>query len=210
MVVGTISHKQAPVLVKVYNQMTEPKWVVAYVHWGANYEGLKGHQKRFASEFAKSGYDLVVGHGSHTPQLVGKVGDTPILYSLGNFTFTSALYAQVDALVATEGNATLTVQVAGMPTFLKAAQDGVKASIDRMDTISLPLALLVFILMLRSARLLLLPILNIAVVVSTAFAIMYPVSRHLAVASTVPSLMLSVSIATSVDYVSRRRAPALD
>ena len=27
MVVGTISHKQAPVLVKVYNQMTEPKWV---------------------------------------------------------------------------------------------------------------------------------------------------------------------------------------
>ena len=30
MVVGTISHKQAPILVKVYNQMTEPKWVVAY------------------------------------------------------------------------------------------------------------------------------------------------------------------------------------
>ena len=30
MVVGTISHKQAPILVKIYNQMTEPKWVVAY------------------------------------------------------------------------------------------------------------------------------------------------------------------------------------
>jgi len=30
MVVGTISHKQAPILVKVYKQMTEPKWVVAY------------------------------------------------------------------------------------------------------------------------------------------------------------------------------------
>ena len=30
MVVGTISHKQAPILVKVYNQMAEPKWVVAY------------------------------------------------------------------------------------------------------------------------------------------------------------------------------------
>ncbi len=29
-VVGTISHKQAPILVKVYNQMTEPKWVFAY------------------------------------------------------------------------------------------------------------------------------------------------------------------------------------
>ncbi len=30
MVVGTISHKQAPVLVKVYNQITEPKWVMAF------------------------------------------------------------------------------------------------------------------------------------------------------------------------------------
>ncbi|MBI5177693.1 MAG: NADH-quinone oxidoreductase subunit NuoB [Nitrospinae bacterium] len=29
-VVGTISHKQAPILVKVYNQMAEPKWVFAY------------------------------------------------------------------------------------------------------------------------------------------------------------------------------------
>lgn len=27
MVVGTVSHKQAPILVRVYNQMTEPKWV---------------------------------------------------------------------------------------------------------------------------------------------------------------------------------------
>lgn len=29
-VVGTISHKQAPILVKVYNQMAEPKWVFAF------------------------------------------------------------------------------------------------------------------------------------------------------------------------------------
>ena len=30
LVVGTISHKQAPILVKVYNQMAEPKWVMAF------------------------------------------------------------------------------------------------------------------------------------------------------------------------------------
>jgi len=30
MVVGTISHKQAPILVKVYNQMAEPKWVMSF------------------------------------------------------------------------------------------------------------------------------------------------------------------------------------
>jgi NADH-quinone oxidoreductase subunit B len=30
MVVGTISHKQAPVLKRVYEQMCEPKWVIAF------------------------------------------------------------------------------------------------------------------------------------------------------------------------------------
>ncbi len=30
-VVGTISHKQAPILVRIYEQMTEPKWVLS---WG--------------------------------------------------------------------------------------------------------------------------------------------------------------------------------
>jgi len=29
-VVGTISHKMAPVLLRIYEQMTEPKWVVAF------------------------------------------------------------------------------------------------------------------------------------------------------------------------------------
>jgi NADH-quinone oxidoreductase subunit B len=30
MVVGTITHRQAPVLKKVYDQMAEPKWVIAF------------------------------------------------------------------------------------------------------------------------------------------------------------------------------------
>ena len=30
MVVGTISHKMAPVLIRIYEQMCEPKWVVAF------------------------------------------------------------------------------------------------------------------------------------------------------------------------------------
>lgn len=30
MVVGTITHRQAPILKRVYEQMTEPKWVVAF------------------------------------------------------------------------------------------------------------------------------------------------------------------------------------
>ncbi len=30
MVIGTISHKQAPILKRVYEQMCEPKWVIAF------------------------------------------------------------------------------------------------------------------------------------------------------------------------------------
>jgi NADH-quinone oxidoreductase subunit B len=30
MVVGTVTHKQAPVLARVYEQMCEPKWVMAF------------------------------------------------------------------------------------------------------------------------------------------------------------------------------------
>ena len=30
MVVGTVTHKQAPILLKVYEQMCEPKWVMAF------------------------------------------------------------------------------------------------------------------------------------------------------------------------------------
>ena len=118
-----------------------------------------------------------------------------------DWAFTSALYAQSDALVQAQGGSrVMSAEISGFPAFLKAAQDGVRQDLATMDTISLPLALVVFFCMLRSVRLLLLPILNIAVVVSAAFAIMYPVSLSFNVASTVPSLMISLSIATSIDY----------
>ena len=77
---------------------------------------------------------------------------------LKGFAFTQALVARVDELVRAENDAhaqrgtdphQLAVAVAGMPAFLMAAQDGVKADIEKMDTISFPLALLIFILMLK-------------------------------------------------------------
>ena len=61
--------------------------LVGFVHWGVNYEGVKGSQKRQAQAFADAGYELVVGHGPHVQQPVAKVGDALVLYSLGNFVF---------------------------------------------------------------------------------------------------------------------------
>ena len=109
-------------------------------------------------------------------------------------------FARSAARAAGLGATAVTVETAGMPAFIMAAQVGVKRDMELMDMVSLPLALLIFLLMLRSARLLLLPILNIGVVAGFGFALMYPISLHMSVGSTVPSLMVSVAIATSIDY----------
>ena len=65
------------------------RWVVAYVHWGDNYGTVTNEQRRIADNFARAGYDLVIGHHPHLAQPVEIVRGTPILYSLGNFAFGS-------------------------------------------------------------------------------------------------------------------------
>lgn len=68
------------------------RWVVAFVHWGENYAPIDAEQRRTAARFAAAGYDLLVGHGSHTAQPIellpaGPDRTMPALYSLGNFVF---------------------------------------------------------------------------------------------------------------------------
>jgi len=64
------------------------RWVIAYVHWGLNYEPVTEQQRHDAALLARAGYDLVVGAGgSHTVQPVEIIDGTPVLYSLGNLTF---------------------------------------------------------------------------------------------------------------------------
>ena len=65
------------------------RWVVAYVHWGSTYRPVSETQYEHAAAFAAAGYDLVIGTGSHVAQEVDIVNGTPVLYSLGNFTFGS-------------------------------------------------------------------------------------------------------------------------
>ena len=60
---------------------------IAFVHFRGSYDGLHGGQKRTTKLFAKEGYDLVVGHGPHIAHPVGRVADTMVLWSLGNFVF---------------------------------------------------------------------------------------------------------------------------
>jgi poly-gamma-glutamate capsule biosynthesis protein CapA/YwtB (metallophosphatase superfamily) len=63
------------------------RWVIAYVHWGHNYQPVTTQQRHDAKLLASAGYDLIIGAGSHTVQPVEIIDGTPVLYSLGNFTF---------------------------------------------------------------------------------------------------------------------------
>ena len=65
------------------------RWVVAYVHWGENYEPIEDQQRRYAAMFAGAGYDLLIGAHPHVVQEVEVVQGMPVLYSVGNFVFGS-------------------------------------------------------------------------------------------------------------------------
>jgi poly-gamma-glutamate synthesis protein (capsule biosynthesis protein) len=57
---------------------------VVLVHWGRNYRAVNPRQERLAGVLQEAGAHLVVGHHPHIAQRVDVVGDTPVLFSLGN------------------------------------------------------------------------------------------------------------------------------
>jgi poly-gamma-glutamate synthesis protein (capsule biosynthesis protein) len=72
-------------------------YVVVYVHWGT--EGMlypDEDEKVLAQNFADAGADVVIGNHAHRLQGVNYIGDVPVVYSLGNFWFsTGKLYTTV-------------------------------------------------------------------------------------------------------------------
>jgi hypothetical protein len=63
------------------------RWMVAAVHWGNNYTDVLPVQEEWARRLADKGFALVVGTGPHIAQRIEIIGRTPVIYSLGNFTF---------------------------------------------------------------------------------------------------------------------------
>ena len=63
---------------------------MAYVQWGENYSPVDERQHAFAHALATAGYDLVIGLHPHVVQPVEIVSGVPVIYSLGNYVFTTA------------------------------------------------------------------------------------------------------------------------
>jgi gamma-polyglutamate biosynthesis protein CapA len=62
--------------------------VVVHFHWGTEYGFAPNRDQRDLAQLAAAaGADIVVGHHPHVLQRVERIGDTLVLYSLGNFVF---------------------------------------------------------------------------------------------------------------------------
>ncbi|HEY2518125.1 MAG TPA: CapA family protein [Polyangiaceae bacterium] len=55
---------------------------IAFPHWGYEFERLPRASQRAS---LPAGYDVVVGHHSHLPQPLERIGDRLVAWSLGNF-----------------------------------------------------------------------------------------------------------------------------
>lgn len=79
---------------RIYDVIREAKqqsdFVIAYIHWGTELsEELHWAQTDQAVKLAEAGADLIVGDHPHCLQEIAYIGNTPVVYSMGNFWFNS-------------------------------------------------------------------------------------------------------------------------
>lgn len=72
-------------------------YVIAYIHWGTEgYYKREASQVELANAFVDAGADIIVGDHPHRLQGVEYIKGVPVLYSLGNFWFsTGTLYTTI-------------------------------------------------------------------------------------------------------------------
>lgn len=123
-----------------------------------------------------------------------------------NITYTSKLSIQFAEWVSdrisdlTPSNATFSVQLAGLPAFIPRMQSYVELDLALTDGIGMPIAMAIFGYVVRSARFLILPILAMACSAASSFTLMYFIGQLVSISSFTPSLMMSITVAMSIDY----------
>ncbi|WP_051656753.1 CapA family protein [Butyrivibrio sp. AE3004] len=81
-------------ITKLVSRIKEAKskgaYVIVCIHWGTeSKEEIDWWQQKQAPEIADAGADLIVGAHPHILQKIGYVNGVPVVYSLGNFLFSS-------------------------------------------------------------------------------------------------------------------------
>ncbi|KAJ4454321.1 putative MmpL efflux pump [Paratrimastix pyriformis] len=86
-------------------------------------------------------------------------------------------------------------------SFIREISQGTAADLLKMDAFCMPLALLVLALTLRSVRMLVIPILSVAISIFVSFMCLLPIAKWVwQMASFAPSIMMSCAVAMSFDY----------
>ena len=79
--------------------------------------------------------------------------------------------------------------------------DESKKDVTRKDMLTIPIALCVLALIVRSWRLMFIPILSVFASLATSFTLMYPIANTvLQFNPFAPNIMVSITIAMSIDY----------
>ena len=60
-------------------------FVIAFPHWGRDYEQITANQRRLGRALVDAGVDLVIGHGAHLLQGLELYRGRWIAYGIGNF-----------------------------------------------------------------------------------------------------------------------------
>jgi len=95
---------------------------------------------------------------------------------------------------------TFTIDLIGFDTLDCDMTDGASADLKFMDAVSLPIALFVFIAILRSVTVAIIPIFSVASSVLLSFTIMVPIAKAISIPSYAPAIMMSIEIAMNIDY----------
>ncbi len=94
----------------------------------------------------------------------------------------------------------ISVYLTGFIVMYVEMREATEEDMTRMDIIVIPLALLVLAIFLRSIKLMIIPILSMGLSILTSFLVMYPIAKTWDIFSFVPSIMMSLVIALSIDY----------
>lgn len=97
--VNSWSREQAGEQIAALRRKFTDAFIIAFPHWGNNYQYVNKRQQRLARVLIDSGADLVVGHGAHVLQEIGRYKGKWVVYGLGNFVFNSpGRYARSEVL----------------------------------------------------------------------------------------------------------------
>ncbi|MBX7249816.1 MAG: CapA family protein [Caulobacteraceae bacterium] len=91
-------------------------FVIAFAHWGRNYEWRTSAQQRTAHALVDAGADLVIGHHGHALQEVEKYQNRWICYGIGNFMFNApGRYGEHPGVLPLGGALELSFSQASLP-----------------------------------------------------------------------------------------------